>query len=154
MAAVKAAPPQAVVSVRAHPPATSIKTGAGNGLGAFGSVIHVESILWHGFTWRIAYDPSARIMWVITEDFSVVDRNMVQLAQLAREIVANKGDVKKTEAAEDATTADRFALRGPKAQALEELTRATANAIACGATTQDIRLAVFSAMGLDSDPAE
>lgn len=91
-----------------------------------------------GITWRVAEDDNSGIMWVLAPSREMVEAHRPALERHIRRALH---------------TAQPMPKPSNKRMALNAVTQAVIDAIGQGATTQDIRLAVFSAMGLDSDAA-
>lgn len=162
------------LEVRAYPcdPASNdYKVGptiANNGAGASltissgGYHLKAESITWEHIAWRVAVDGNSGYLWVLCPSVGTVEAHRPALERLAV-VVGQYGGIKAVEEAKrkspSGTVTPRMETKRPmpkptdKRLALNGITLAVEDALALGASMQDIRLAVFSAMGLDSDAA-
>lgn len=136
--------------------------GGGMTLSQGGSRVKADSVTWEHLAWRVAVDGNSGVLWVLCPDRNTVESYRAQLERLAVVVQQYGGlDNVKQELSRSSTKtlAPRMPTKtnAPKASdkrlALNGVTQAVQDALALGATMQDIRLAVYSAMGLDSDAA-
>lgn len=111
---------------------------------------------WEGITWRIAEDGGT--LWVLAPTRDMVETHRPALTRLALAVASHGGlDNVTTELAAGRPLRARAEGAKPKASnkrlALNAVTESVRDAYAAGATAQDVRLAVLSALGLDADVA-
>jgi len=133
-----------------------------HGLGRGGSTAQAITVKWEGIPWRVAHDTNGGILYVLVPLRDVVEGHRPALERLAL-VVAQYGGVPNVNTelsrSSSGTLTPRIATARPmpkpsdKRLALNAITQAVQDALGCGASMQDIRLAVYSAMGLDSDAA-
>lgn len=136
--------------------------------GSYGNTVKGEGrigardVRWEGIPWRVAHDANGGVLYVLAPTREVVETHRGALERLAV-VVADRGGVDHvvTELRTNGgmALAPRMATAKPmpkpsdKRLALNAITQAVMDALERGASMQDVRLAVFSAMGLDSDAA-
>jgi hypothetical protein len=130
------------IQVKPHPPAKEIRDGSAVRGGKWGgelneSTIPVVPVWWRGLVWEVAYSKVNRILWVCST------RPVTGDMRLLADAIAEKGWEAVAKMATKNLAADK---------ALCDVTAAVKAALLVeGVTMRDVRLAVFSAMGLDSD---
>lgn len=155
------------------PTSTDYKSGptiANNGGGGSGGMtlaqggyqVKAQSVTWEHIPWRVAVDGNGGVLWVLCPDRNTVESHRPALERLAVVVQQYGGlDNVINELARSPTktvtprmpTKSNAPKPSDKRLALNGITQAVTDALALGASMQDIRLAVFSAMGLDSDAA-
>ena len=153
--------------VRWHPPTEKIADGPIDratgrvDLRANGWPLTPKAVAWEGLDWAVAISQNLGCLWVVHPDRKAVEVDGRQsLARLALHIAEygvgtlgvpiGRGIAPKPTAPLAAPEAPQTVESKRKA-ALDAITVMVSRAISHGATDQDIRLAVWSAMGLD-DP--
>lgn len=170
--------PRADIEVRWHPRATAIADGprvsAGqrfhpsHGMGE--ASLSPVAVNYQGNGWTLAWSRTHKTLWVLTDDEYTVLQNHAELLDIAM-IVAAAGGVSQ-QALDEAQAKQRLAsldktrpqstprtraeqaalaIAMNKDQALKLLAQAAAHAFVAGATLDEVRGAVYAAMGLDSD---
>lgn len=103
-----------------------------------GKRVQPSTVLIENLSWRVARDDNSGILWVLCPARETVEAYRPAFERyIGRELNTGKAMPKPTN----------------KRMALNAVTQAVTDALGHGATAVDIRLAVFSAMGLDSDAA-
>ncbi len=138
-------------------------TGSGMTLSVSnGKQLKAETIKWEHIPWRVAVDAGSGVLYVLCPDRNTVESHRAALERLAVVVYQYGGldNVRKEQAKTIAgTVTPRMETKAnaprpsDKRLALNGITTAVQDALALGASMQDIRLAVYSAMGLDSDAA-
>jgi len=125
-------------------------------------LIGARDVTWEGIQWRVAHDTNSGVLYVLAPTREVVETWRGALERLAV-VVADRNGLKNVieELAFLSTSSlvPRMQTSRPmprpnnKRLALNAITQAVKDAIPFGVTPQDIRLAVYAAMGLDADAA-
>lgn len=137
--------------------------GASMTIAAGGKRAPAATLRWEGVPWRCAFADAT--LWVLAPR-DTVEAYRPALERLAA-VVADRGGVEQVErelarlvpggslipTSSKRTSTPSKPGAVSKRAALDAVTEAARQAIEHGASMQDLRLAVFSAMGLDSDAA-
>ena len=128
----------------------------------------IVEIPWNHIPWRVALSDDGSILFVLSDDANAVRTHAVALQQLSEAIQACGGDPKELKdklmkgqplpmtpagSALQRTQMSRASTVVDRKIALETVTDVVKAALAAGASFQDIRVAVYGALGLDDDPA-